>query len=400
MKELLFKQNPWWEGKKDYHVEKWESMKIRWIPKWIKNISLKPYSLNFIVGPRQTGKTTGVKLLIRKLLKEFRAESIFYFDCTLLADMESLRRVLDEYLEIKKLERIENSFIFLDEVTSLKDWWRIVKGYVDMGIFKNDVLIISGSSSLKLKREAELFPGRRGKGKDIFVLPLTFREFLEVNGIVIESTGKVEEDMKSLWRIEGGIREKFKVYLNVGGFPISINEDPTAELQLISSIESELLRTGKSLELTKAILSTIFKKAPSPLSFSTIGSDVGVSYKTAQDYLEVLQNLFILNVALFKRDEIKWRKERKFFFSDPFLTRTLSLWCGEKYLESAFYEWIVQEHLWRKFGSVYYFRNRFEIDCIAGSLKIEVKVGKPHRDYPKNVLILDLENLPIFLAVL
>ncbi|MEM2708065.1 MAG: ATP-binding protein [Candidatus Methanomethylicia archaeon] len=400
MKELLFKQNPWWEGKKDYHVEKWESMKIRWIPKWIKNISLKPYSLNFIVGPRQTGKTTGVKLLIRKLLKKFRAESIFYFDCTLLADMESLRRVLDEYLEIKKLERIENSFIFLDEVTSLKDWWRIVKGYVDMGIFKNDVLIISGSSSLKLKREAELFPGRRGKGKDIFVLPLTFREFLEVNGIVIESTGKVEEDMKSLWRIEGGIREKFKVYLNVGGFPISINEDPTAELQLISSIESELLRTGKSLELTKAILSTIFKKAPSPLSFSTIGSDVGVSYKTAQDYLEVLQNLFILNVALFKRDEIKWRKERKFFFSDPFLTRTLSLWCGEKYLESAFYEWIVQEHLWRKFGSVYYFRNRFEIDCIAGSLKIEVKVGKPHRDYPKNVLILDLENLPIFLAVL
>ncbi len=183
--------------------------------------------------------------------------------------------------------------------------------------------------------------------------------------------------MKSLWRIEGGIREKFKVYLNVGGFPISINEDPTAELQLISSIESELLRTGKSLELTKAILSTIFKKAPSPLSFSTIGSDVGVSYKTAQDYLEVLQNLFILNVALFKRDEIKWRKERKFFFSDPFLTRTLSLWCGEKYLKSAFYEWIVQEHLWRKFGSVYYFRNRFEIDCIAGSLKIEVKVRKP-----------------------
>lgn len=400
MRELLFKQNPWWEGKKDYHIEKWESMKIRWIPKWIKNISLNPYSLNFIVGPRQTGKTTGIKLLIKKLLKKFRAESIFYFDCTLLADMESLRRVLDEYFEVKRLERIESSFIFLDEVTSLKDWWRIVKGYVDMGILKNDVLIISGSSSLKLKREAELFPGRRGKGKDIFVLPLTFREFLEVNGIVIESTGKVEEDMKSLWRIEGEIREKFKVYLNVGGFPISINEDPTAELQLISSIESELLRTGKSLGLAKAILSTIFKKAPSPLSFSTIGSDVGVSYKTAQDYLEVLQNLFILNVALFKRDEIKWRKERKFFFSDPFLAKTLSLWCGEKYLESAFYEWIVQEHLWRKFSSVYYFRNRFEIDCIAGSLKIEVKIGKPHRDYPKNVLILDLENLPIFLAVL
>jgi hypothetical protein len=30
---------------------------------------------------------------------------IFYFDVTLLADAESLRKVLDEYLEIKKLKK-------------------------------------------------------------------------------------------------------------------------------------------------------------------------------------------------------------------------------------------------------------------------------------------------------
>jgi predicted AAA+ superfamily ATPase len=28
-----------------------------------------------------------------------------------------------------------------------------------------------------------------------------------------------------------------------------------------------------------------------------------------------------------------------------------------------------------------------------------VKVGKPHRKYPRNVIVLDEENLPIFLAV-
>jgi predicted AAA+ superfamily ATPase len=400
MKELILKQNPWLEGRKDYHIEKWENMKIRWVPKWVDEVSLEPYSLNFIIGPRQTGKTTGIKLLINELLKKNAPESIFYFDCTLLTTAESLKKVLDEYLEIKKSEKIKNSFIFLDEVTNLNGWWKIVKGYVDMGIFKDDVISISGSSSIKLKGEAELFPGRRGKGKDILVLPLTFREFLEIKGVEIKSEGNIESDMKNLWKIEDKIREGFKNYLKCGGFPLSINEDPTAEAQLIASIESELLRAGKSLELTQAIISSILRKAPSPLSFSTIGKDVGVSYKTVQEYIETLQRLFVLSSALFKQNGIKWRKERKFFFLDPFLAKTLSLWTGEKYLESAFYEWLVQAHLQRKFNSVYYFRNKFEIDCIADNLKIEVKVGKPHRNYPKDVLILDEKNLPLFLAVL
>lgn len=85
---------------------------------------------------------------------------------------------------------------------------------------------------------------------------------------------------------------------------------------------------------------------------------------------------------------------------DAFLAKTLSIWCGEKFLESALYEWLVQSHLLRKFGNVYYYRNSFEIDCIADSLKVEVKLGKPHRKYPKDVMILDETNLPIFLAVI
>jgi len=34
------------------------------------------------------------------------------------------------------------------------------------------------------------------------------------------------------------------------------------------------------------------------------------------------------------------------------------------------YEWIVQSHLKRRFGEVYYYRNNYEIDAIAGNLKI------------------------------
>jgi len=63
-------------------------------------------------------------------------------------------------------------------------------------------------------------------------------------------------------------------------------------------------------------------------------------------------------------------------------------------------EWVVQEHLFRKFGEIYYYKNAYEIDAIAGNLKVEVKVGKPHRGYPKGVMVLGEEEIPKFLIEL
>jgi hypothetical protein len=400
MRDLIIKHNPWWKNQEDVMIKKWESTRIRWVPKWIDKIGLQPFSLNFIIGPRQIGKTTGVKLLIQKLLKKRAAESIFYFNCDFVPDINYLKKLLDTYLEFKKSENVESSFIFLDEITSVPEWWRVVKGYIDLGVFENDVVTITGSSSLKLKGETELFPGRRGKGKDIVVHPLSFREFLGIHGIKVKTAENPEKGMKRLLKREDEIRNFFSLYTKTGGFPLSVNEDPTAEEQFLAGFEGEVLKSKHNLQLMKEVISSILRKAPSPLSLSTIGRDVGVSYKTIQDYTEVLKSFFVMDTAFYKdRKRIVWRKERKFFFLDPFITNTLSSWCGEEYLDSAFYEWLVQSHLLRKFGSVFYFRDSFEIDCIANDLKVEVKIGKPHRRYPDDVLILDSETLPLFLSV-
>ncbi|RLE65926.1 MAG: ATP-binding protein [Thermoprotei archaeon] len=398
MEELISRHNPWWSDREDITVSRWRSLRVRWIPKWIERISLKPFSLNFVVGPRQIGKTTGIKLLINDLVKNVEKESVFYFNCDFLPDISSLKKVLDSYISFKKSMGIDNSFIFLDEVTSVPEWWRIIKGYIDLGIFKNDVLTITGSSSLRLKGEVELFPGRRGGGKDIFVYPLTFREYLEVHGLKVELEEDVEKTMRRLLKDYERIKELFRRYLKTGGFPLAINQDPTAEEQFIAGMESDILKAKYNLQLTKEVIGSIMRKAPSPCSFSTIGRDIGVSYKTVQEYINMLRNIFILDIAMFKKDRVKWRKEKKFFFLDPFIAHTLSLWSGEKYLESALYEWIVQSHLSRRFGEVFYFRNSFEIDCIADDLKVEVKIGKPHRRYPKNVFVIDSENIHLFLA--
>ncbi len=399
---LLEWQNPWWRGKESQIILKWREKRHKWIPNWLNEISLEPFSLNFVVGPRQVGKTTGLHLLIEKLLKEgVDPHQILFLDLDLVWDLDSFKRSLDNYMRMRSYEGHDSSYIILDEVTSLDGWWRLIKGYVDMGIFKNDVLILTGSSSLRIRGETELFPGRMGKGVEVEALPLSFREFLEVKGITVKRTGDLERDMASLLPQRERIRELFQVYMNVGGFPLSVNDDPTAEESFIRSITGELLRLGRNPSLAAAVLSSLLRKAPSPLSYSSIGSDVGVSYKTARDYLEVLRGLMVIGEAPFmEAGAIKWRKERRYFIRDPFLVRSLAGWTGVGPLPGAIYEWVVQEHLLRRFGSIYYWRDGYEVDALADGLKVEVKAGKPHRRYPKDVLVLDEENLADFLAVI
>lgn len=83
-------QNPWWKGEEDEVYEGWKTSEIKWIPELIKEISLKPFSLHFLVGPRQVGKTTLLKIFIQNLLKRSEAKGIFYYSCDELSDYREL----------------------------------------------------------------------------------------------------------------------------------------------------------------------------------------------------------------------------------------------------------------------------------------------------------------------
>ncbi len=385
--KILRNLNPWWEDKPDIHVQLWRKQRYRWIPKWITNIPLEPFSLNFILGPRQVGKTTGIKLLITKLLEKVQPEAIIYINCEIFPDFTSLRKLLEEYLEFKRTEKIEISYIFLDEVTSLNEWWKAIKVLIDSGQVLNDIVTVTGSSSLKIKGDIELFPGRTGKGKTIEVLPLSFKKYVEIHGV------------KKYKLYYSEVLKLFEKYLETGGFPSSINELPVDDI--LNSFVGEFIRFRKSLEISKEVFASLISKIPSSMSYRAIASETsGYSYKIVQEYLEFFKNLYIIGIAYLKTDKVYYRKEKKFFFRDPLLLRLFSFWSGAKFVESAIFENVIQEHLYRKFNEIYYFKNRYEIDCIAGELKVEVKAGKPHRKYPRNVITLEREDIPEFLIKL
>jgi len=375
---LLERMNPWWSIKDweevDLDLIKYNQMKIKWMPRWIGEVVLEPFSLNFIYGPRQVGKTTGIKLLIRELFNlGYNPSSILYVNCDLLASFKELRRILSQ--------QKDKAFIFLDEVTGIQYWWKVIKGFIDIGLFKDSIITVSGSSSMKIGKFAEAFVGRRGLGKDIIVLPLSFKEFFDVLHF-------------RKWDLE----DAFKKYIETGGFPRSINEDPMFLEELYSSIEKEFVRIGKSYRIGREIMYELLKKAPSPIGYNTIASEIGVSHNTVREYIETMQDMHILGIAYHKEgDKINFRKEKKIFIRDPFLARIFSIITGAELKKDFLYEWIVQEHVYRKYGEIYYWRNKYEVDIIVDDLKIEVKAGKPHRRYPRNVRILEADEIPKFL---
>ncbi|BDC18545.1 ATP-binding protein [Acidianus sp. HS-5] len=386
--------NPWWFydnwEDKDKHLREWNSQKIKWVPEWIKEVGLEPFSLNFVYGTRQTGKTTGIKLLIREMIKRGKdPEEIYYLDLDYITSLSEFRKILEELIKEMKKRRKENGVVFLDEVTAIDEWWRILKYFIDSGEFQNAAITVTGSSLIGLTKIPEKFPGRRGKGKEIVVMPLSYPEFAEIKG------KKTKEDLLFDTRLAYAL---FEEYLKLGGFPRSINEGPNSKETLIQSILSEIYRAGKRADLVQNIFYSLLDKIPSALSFNSIAGDIGVSHNTVEEYINFLIDLFLVDVAYLKRgDEIIKRKEKKVFFRDPFILQAVSWWVNKEFDKSALLENVVQEHLRRKVENVYYFKNSVEIDVIAGEYKIEIKSKRQHRSYPKDVKVLNEEEIPIFL---
>ncbi|MFA4662437.1 ATP-binding protein [Pyrococcus kukulkanii] len=373
--EILSLTNPWWFSdnweRDDPQLREWKGQKYKWIPGWIKEISVTPFSLNFIVGPRQVGKTTGIKLLIRELINSgFEPRNVTYVNCDLLVDPAELRRIL---LAIKDSEGI----LILDEVTSVEGWWKVVKGLIDSGILGKFSVIVSGSSTFRLLKYSESFIGRRGKGKDVEVLPLSFPEFHRITG------------------------KDFQDYLTLGGFPRSINGDERFSEELILSLDREIARIGRSPKIMRAIIHEILRKAPSALSFSALGKDIGLNHVTAREYAELLEDMFILKIVYHREgSRINFKKEKKFFLRDPAIARAFAMLYGVDVKEEVLYEWVVQEHMYRAFGEIYYYKNSYEVDAIADNLKVEVKSGRAHRRYPRGVIVLEKDEIPEFLIKL
>ena len=163
---LLF--NSWWENpgsiELDRYISAFQKSFIRWRPDILGGFDLNQDAVYTLRGPRQVGKTTLVKVIIRDLLESgVPPRAIFYYSCDLILDATEVFQIIRQYHEFSLPLKFKRRYIFLDEISLVTDWQHAVKQVIDLGWGQATTFLLTGSSAVDIKRGAERLPGRKGK---------------------------------------------------------------------------------------------------------------------------------------------------------------------------------------------------------------------------------------------
>lgn len=334
---ILQGHNPWWRRPEyileDNFIAELERQKYPYHHPLYQTFPINKDGILTLRGPRRIGKTTLLKLLIKKLLLENRInkENIFFFPCDTISDFKELEEMLVYYLDYIRPKNEERLFIFLDEISFVAQWQRAIKLLADTGKLKKSLVLITASNILDLKFSSERLPGRRGEifPWDITFLPLTFKEF-----IALVKPNLLDAPLSASLSLLPQFKKLFTDYLSCGGFPATINEyyakgyiaDQTYEI-FLNWIEGDLHRVGKSEFSSYQIIKRLFVHLTNQVSFYKLSRETGIaSHTTVEEYLEILEKMFILfRLPYFSLEQkhIYIRKNSKLYFSDPFIFNAL-----------------------------------------------------------------------------
>lgn len=340
--------NPWWQYKEainyDATLMELSLQKYQYYHPLFFKFPKKEDVILTLRGPRQVGKSTFIKLLIKELLlhDSISPLNIFFYPADRVKDYNELFNLILDYLTILRGENEKRAYIFIDEISIVKEWQRAIKQLADLGRFRNATLLLTGSNALDLLKSSELLPGRKGKYilPEIDFLPLSFKEFVEL--------------IKPEWRQKSSnfyqfnlnkLHKLFLDYLVTGGFPKSINEYFATNTLLPSTFKTyeswvvgDLLKIGKNEETAINILKRLFLHLTSTFSFYTLAEKGGISsHMTVVDYLDALEKMFVVfKLPYFSLAERKSypQKNKKAYFYDPLIYNTFRA-VAESYLDAA-----------------------------------------------------------------
>ncbi len=386
--EDLINQNTWWKYGGDFwkYDKNLKEAKGAFTEFQRRKIELKRGNIYIIRGIRQSGKTTYMKQMILSLLNSgIEPDIILYISCDRLASRKELRNVINNFIQTNRDK--EPLYIFLDEITYLEEWNLELKTLADSDFIDKLIVMATGSSAVKMKEKAERLPGRRVEGNEYHFKPLTFREFVLQTILqvavhvkspdfsaalkILEAklrniSTSMDEDLNSMMGKIGEIipfKEELDymldLYLLTGGFPGVINEyfgnkyDKKEEgignelyetfMRIVLGDVSKI-RRGETI--ARELMRRIVERYGTKYSFTTIGRDLELSHQTAIEYLEILEDAFLIEVVhsldLAKRRP-KLKGNKKIYFSSPFV-----YYCVESFISGLDGFFSSKENLMRK----------------------------------------------------
>ena len=256
-----------------------------------KHLSKKEISL--IVGPRQAGKTTLMRLL-QEYLEKTGEKTLF-----LSLDFDRDRPFFSS--QDRLFARIElemgraRGFVFIDEIQRREDAGVFLKGLYDLELpYK---FVVSGSGSLELKEKIhESLVGR----KRIFELgTISFEEFVN-----FRTGGAYNGRLDEFFAVEKDrTGDLLREYLRFGGYPRVVIEPELGEKTRIiddiyrSYLERDiayLLQVAKP-ESFSSLIRVLAGQAGGLVNYSELASEVAISQQTIKNYLWFAEKTFVIS---------------------------------------------------------------------------------------------------------
>ena len=440
----LSTQNPWWVNPSsidaDESVRKLGDCPVKWVPRLyhLMQERIDDEIIRTLRGPRQVGKTTLVKLMMKNLLESgIEGRRIFYWSCDLVEGPKELVSLLESYIDTTRNIFQNRLYVFIDEISNVRDWQKGIKFLYDAGKLKNISMLLTGSHSLDIKAASERLPGRRGDVDTVYnriLVPMKFPEYVElrdedlrrvIRGLNLLSLknrskiffklakGEITSEIKELSLYFTKIQHLFDEYLLTGGVikPICdyLKDGKISNYiygDYVNAVKGDIIRWDRREHYVSQLIKSIIEKLSTPVSWNNLKDDTDIgAHNTISNYVDVLKSNFVL-CPIYKIDRSKggpnYSKNKKINFLDPFIFHALRSWVYQispfegalDYLsspveKSKLIESIVCDHLIRFLYNlnpsdlydpslnVFYWSNRKEVDYILKIKKdyipIEVK---------------------------
>lgn len=130
-----------------------------------------------LTGQRRVGKSFLLRLIREQVTNNGLGNVIFIDKEKSEFDDISSYQELNAFIENHRKRRVKN-FILIDEIQDIKDFEKSLRNYYEEGDIE---IIVTGSNSKMLSSDLSTLIG--GRYKEIHILPLSYQEFMDFNGL-------------------------------------------------------------------------------------------------------------------------------------------------------------------------------------------------------------------------
>ena len=265
--------------------------------------------IKIVTGVRRCGKSYLLFNLFHNYLNEKGVDEEHIIEIALDDRINKELRNPDKMLEFIRDRIVDKQtyYIILDEIQLLSEFEDVLNSLLHI---KNADVYVTGSNSKFLSSDS--ITEFRGRGDEIRVYPLSFREYMSV--------------------YEGTTEEGWDDYFNYGGLPLILMHNTPEDkadylislfnkVYLSDIVDRHKIRNQEELDELVNILSSGIGSLTNPTklakTFKSVKNKI-ISDKTLKKYIDYLQDAFLISKAV--RFDIKGKKyigsPAKYYFED------------------------------------------------------------------------------------